>query len=404
MQRLGRLARGSNRRTLARCTAATITVVLLVGACSSSSNDKQAATTAQDSVAAAEARVTSAKSDVDHANAALTDSQQQFCNEARGYVTALDRYGKLFSDDKATVGDVKTAGADLVAPRDSVTSAAMKVTAAQSDVVKAQQALADAQAGLADAQAAASSVPTSATSPPPTPAPTTLVPAASITRVKQAEADLATTSAGITDVTPLVRATAEYNSAAFALEIAWLKLLVDGGCVTDAQQAQAVAHVIEYTVALQTDLHTAGYYSGPIDGVYGPQTVSAVKQLQTDNGLPSTGLVDQATALALDKKLASVGAQAANKSTTQTASLQTVLKLTGYWTGPIDGKWTPELTDALKQFQTALGVPPTGSVDAATLAAFEQALAKVKSSATTTTSTPTAPASSPPTSAAASTP
>ena len=65
--------------------------------------------------------------------------------------------------------------------------------------------------------------------------------------------------------------------------------------------------------------------------------------------------------------------------------MQTVLKLTGYWTGPIDGNWTQELTDALKKFQTALGVPPTGAVDAATLAAFEQALAHVKTLVTTTT-------------------
>ena len=139
-------------------------------------------------------------------------------------------------------------------------------------------------------------------------------------------------------------------------------------------------------------MQTAGYYKGPIDGIYGPQTVAAVEQLQTDSGLPVTGLVDQATALALDKKLAKVGLQ--------TAALQSVLKLTGSYTGPIDGKWTPELTDALKQFQTDAGLPPTGAIDAATLAALEQALAEIATSAASTTTT-TAPAS--PTTAAAAT-
>ena len=38
--------------------------------------------------------------------------------------------------------------------------------------------------------------------------------------------------------------------------------------------------------------------------------------------------------------------------------------------------WTDELTAALQEFQIALGVEPTGVVDAATLAAFEQALAE----------------------------
>ena len=145
--------------------------------------------------------------------------------------------------------------------------------------MSAEQELAAAQAALADARSVASSVPTSATTAPPATT-TTLVPAATITRVQQAEADLATTSSGITDATPLTQATAAYNSAAFALEIAWLKLLSDAGCLTDDQQAQAVAQVTEYTAALQTDLQTAGYYKGPVDGIYGPQTVDAVKQLQ----------------------------------------------------------------------------------------------------------------------------
>ena len=140
-------------------------------------------------------------------------------------------------------------------------------------------------------------------------------------------------------------------------------------------------------------MQTAGFYKGPIDGIYGPQTVAAVEQLQTDSGLPVTGLVDQATALALDKKLAKVGLQ--------TAALQSVLKLTGNYTGPIDGKWTPELTDALKQFQTDAGLPPTGAIDAATLAALEQALAEIATTAATTTTTTTAPGS--PTTAAAET-
>jgi peptidoglycan hydrolase-like protein with peptidoglycan-binding domain len=385
IRQLGKSARRSTVRTLTSCAAAMIGLALLAAACSSSNSPSAPeTTTAEDPVAAAQARVAAAETGLDTANAAFTSARQQFCNEATTYVTALDRYGKLFTDSKATVGDVKTGGADLAAPRESVSSAASEVVAAQDDLASAEQELTDAQAALADARAAASSVPTSATTAP-SPTTTTLVPPATITRVKQAESDLAATSSGITDATPLTQATAAYNSAAFALEMAWLKLLSDAGCLTDAQQAQAVEKMTEYTVALQTDLQQTGYYKGPIDGIYGPQTVDAVTQLQTDSDLPPTGLVDQATALALDEKLAAVGAQAATKSLTQTAALQTVLKLTGHWTGPIDGQWTPELTDALKTFQTALGVQPTGAVDAATLAAFEQALAKLQIAVTTTT-------------------
>ena len=63
--------------------------------------------------------------------------------------------------------------------------------------------------------------------------------------------------------------------------------------------------------------------------------------------------------------------------------------LAGYWTGPIDGNWTPELTAPLKKFQTSLGVPATGQVDAPTLSALEQTIADTKAAATTTTTTTT---------------
>jgi peptidoglycan hydrolase-like protein with peptidoglycan-binding domain len=361
---------------------------------STSTTERAAAestTTTEDPVAAAEARVSTAEADLTSAKDALTSAGQQLCTDATSYVSALDRYGKLFTDSGATVGDVKSGGADLAAPRESVATAAEGVGTAKDDVASAEAELADAQAALADARATASSVPTSATTPPGSTTTTTLVPAATIARIKQAEDGLTSAMEGITDATPLSQATVELNSAAFALEISWLKLLADAGCLTDEQQANAVAQVSDYTLALQTQLQTAGYYKGPLDGIYGPQTVEAVKQLQTESGLPVTGLVDQATANALDDKLAALGQQATEQAMTQTAALQTVLKLTGHWTGPIDGSWTPELTEALKAFQTALGVEPTGAVDAATLAAFQTALAALEAAvaSTTTTSPPT---------------
>jgi peptidoglycan hydrolase-like protein with peptidoglycan-binding domain len=297
----------------------------------------------------------------------------------------------VFTDSKATVGDVKTAGSDLAAPRGAVSSAAKDVNKARNEVSNAQADLVDAQGALADAQSTAAGGSTAPTTAPPATTTTTIVPPATVNRVKQAEAELTKASQGITDSTPLTQAAAQFNAAAFSLEIAWLKLLSDAGCITDEQQTEATARVAEYTAALQSDLQRAGYYRAAIDGIYGTHTVTAVEQLQKDNGLPVTGFVDQATSLALDKQLAAVGQQAAAGSLTHTSAVQTVLKLTGYWTGPIDGQWTQELTDALKSFQTALGVEPTGVVDTATMAAFQQALANLKSAATTPTTTTTTP-------------
>jgi hypothetical protein len=53
----------------------------------------------------------------------------------------------------------------------------------------------------------------------------------------------------------------------------------------------------------------------------------------------------------------------------------------------VDGTWTPALTDALKAFQTELGVKPTGTVDAATVAALEYAMVAAKTSPTPSSST-----------------
>ena len=368
--------------------AALVAVALMASACSDdddvSTTEAPATSEVEDPVAAAEARVEEAESGVTDSQEALEAAGEQFCVDAESYLEVLDRYGKLFTDDAATVGDIQTLGADLVEPRETVAASVNEVEAAKTALAAAGQELADAEAALVEAIATASSVPTSSTTPATTTT-TTLVPPATIERVQQAEDDLAQTGEGITAATPLAEATAEYNSAAFALQIAWLRLFYDAGCLTDEQQAEAVEQVTAYTTALQTELQQVGYYDGPIDGIYGPLTVDAVKRLQADSDLPETGFVDKATAEALDALLAELDLQTAAADLTHTASVQTVLTLTGFWDGPIDGVWTDELTAALQEFQTALGVEPTGIVDAATLAAFQQALAEPQASPTPTT-------------------
>ena len=117
-----------------------------------------------------------------------------------------------------------------------------------------------------------------------------------------------------------------------------------------------------------------------------------MEALQKAHGLPVTGTVDKATAAALQADLQAKGGAAAQTAVASTAAVQQTLKLAGFWDGPVDGNWTPALTDALKAFQTKLGVPVTGTVDAATVAALQEAIAEAKSAS----SSSTAPASSPP--------
>lgn len=53
-------------------------------------------------------------------------------------------------------------------------------------------------------------------------------------------------------------------------------------------------------MTVQSRLAMRGYYNGNIDGLYGPMTVSAVREFQRDEGLPVTGRLTVGTLDELD--------------------------------------------------------------------------------------------------------
>ena len=346
-------------------------------------------------VQVAEARVSAAEKDLADAEADFADKSAEFCGASETYILALDRYGDVLTQTAVTVGDVNDAGSDLEQPREEVMSGADAAVAAQQAVVDAEQELAEAKADLSAAKKPGSTPksPTATSSPKP------LAPPATVSAVERAEAELSAAQKGINDRTPLSQASQQFNAAVVAVEMAWLQLFADAGCLTDEQQKQAVAAVRDYTTALQTSLREAGYYTGEVDGIYGPATVDAVEALQEAHGLPSTGTVDKATADALQDDLAAKGGATAQQEVATTAAVQQTLKLAGFWDGPVDGVWTPALTEALKDFQTELGVEPTGTVDAATLTALEKAIeeaqAEPSESPTSEAATPSSDPSEP---------
>jgi murein L,D-transpeptidase YcbB/YkuD len=330
----------------------------------------------------AQAQVTAKENALTQAQAEFTEASATFCDASKTYVIALDRYGDVLNTSELTVGDVREAGADLAEPREDAYAGAEAAVEAQQNVVDAEQELADARAALEQAQSGSTGAPAEPEPEPEQSSSAPLAPAATVERVKQAEDDFASAQGGITDQTPLVEASEQFNSAAVALELAWLRLFVDAGCLPDEQKQQAEVAVSAYTSTLQQNLADAGYYTGAVDGIYGPLTVAAVEDLQKASGLPVTGTVDKATAAALEAELVALGGAAAQQAVATTAALQQTLKLAGFWDGPVDGVWTPALTEALQAFQTELGVEPTGTVDAATITAFEKALADLKEPAT----------------------
>ena len=103
--------------------ATLVAVALMASACSDDDDGDdgdevatEETTAPEDPVAAAEARVAEAVTGVTDSQEALEAAHAQFCVDAESYIEVLDRYGQLFTDDAATVGDVETLGADLVEP------------------------------------------------------------------------------------------------------------------------------------------------------------------------------------------------------------------------------------------------------------------------------------------------
>jgi peptidoglycan hydrolase-like protein with peptidoglycan-binding domain len=360
-----------------------LALVAALTACSTGSGEA--------TVALAQARVTAKEAELAAATSAAAAASAAFCTANQAYITALDRYGDVLNATAPTVGDVKSAGQELAAPRQETLDSAEAVMAAHQQVGVAEQELATARTSLALAQSQAQG-----TTPAPTPSPTSastttpapLVPTATTKRVKQADAEFQAAMAGITAETPLVEAAQRFNASVVALEMSWLALFADAGCLADPQKQQAQTAVHDYTVALQSALGEAGYFHSAVDGVYGPSTVEAVEAVQKAHGLPVTGTVDKATAAALQSDLQAKGGAAALEAVASTAAVQQTLKLAGFWDGPVDGTWTPALTDAVKAFQTELGVPASGTVDAATVTALQESIAAAQAAATSTTAPP----------------
>ena len=65
---------------------------------------------------------------------------------------------------------------------------------------------------------------------------------------------------------------------------------------------------------IQEKLKRWGYYTGSVDGIYGSQTVAAVKYFQRKNGLTADGIVGTQTAKALGITLSSSGSSSSSST------------------------------------------------------------------------------------------
>jgi peptidoglycan hydrolase-like protein with peptidoglycan-binding domain len=124
---------------------------------------------------------------------------------------------------------------------------------------------------------------------------------------------------------------------------------------------------------LQHQLTWLGYQPGRADGHYGPQTTQAVKQFQQTHHLPADGIVDHPTASTLK---ATITQRPSAHRTDRVKTLQHQLQTLGLNPGPIDGRYGPQTTQAVKRFQQTHHLPTNGIIDPHTHHALQHTLQK----------------------------
>ncbi len=164
-----------------------------------------------------------------------------------------------------------------------------------------------------------------------------------------------------------------------------------------AERQQEIFDSAVFVAQLQQALKVLGYYDGDVTGIYDDATRAAVEALQRDLGLPETGEYDEATDAALRQRLG----DRLDTFTGAVSDLQEALTELGYYSGPIDGRYSAATVAAVKAFQKDLGVPATGVIDVATLRAIyargqETGAGNAPEPTTTTTSRPATTVTTPP--------
>ena len=128
-----------------------------------------------------------------------------------------------------------------------------------------------------------------------------------------------------------------------------------GGGDNSSSSATSSSAVVE---ELQTTLTTLEYYTGPIDGIYGPETTEAVESFQKDAGVTADGKYGPETHAALEKAYIEISnAWEDHKAVTE---LQQAMSDLGYYEGSIDGLYGPETVAGIKAVQKDCGLAEDG--------------------------------------------
>ena len=132
--------------------------------------------------------------------------------------------------------------------------------------------------------------------------------------------------------------------------------------------------------ALQVALRAQGVYAGPVNGVAGPGTRTAVVRFQRRRGLDADGIAGPLTRGAMGpgwKRSPGSRVLADGARGWDVAELQFRLAWHGFPSGPFDGRFGPRTEGALRRFERWANLPEDGVADGATFAVLASALPSI---------------------------
>ncbi|MEP0879382.1 peptidoglycan-binding protein [Funiculus sociatus GB2-M2] len=140
---------------------------------------------------------------------------------------------------------------------------------------------------------------------------------------------------------------------------------------------------------VQLLLRVKGFYSGQIDGVYGPRTYSSIITFQRSRNLPATGITEAQTWESLidasnriapapatnlsQYSLNDVPVLAIGSQGQAVRDVQAFLKSRGYYTGAVDGIYGRSTSAAVESFQQYNSLSNDGIVGSRTWSALIRA-------------------------------
>jgi peptidoglycan hydrolase-like protein with peptidoglycan-binding domain len=128
--------------------------------------------------------------------------------------------------------------------------------------------------------------------------------------------------------------------------------------------------------ALQVGLRARGFYDGTVDGVRGPATAHAVRDLQRVAGLAVDGIAGPQTRRALGKLgRPALGARPLSTGRVgwDVAALQFLLSWHGFPSGQFDGRFGARVETAVRRYQSWAGLAADGVAGPATIAHLRSA-------------------------------